>query len=145
MAEKKLGLLERHDLSHAVRDSCEALSLSQAQLAKRAGVSIKTVQRMEYGMHVSEESRKKVTAVLIPQLERKIEKKRRRYVVTTDMDGGMRSGTVYFGGRLDDDTDCWTGGQVVFHWERRDSVPGPPKRVQRIVDLANQALNKEQS
>lgn len=67
---------------------------------------------------------------------------KRRYVATTEESAHWR-GTVYFGGHLDDYTDCWTGGQVVFHWERRDQTMGPPKRVLRIVELANRALDAQ--
>ena len=68
---------------------------------------------------------------------------KRRYIATTDPDD-FRSGDVRLGGYHDDDENCWAGGQVVFEWSTNENRGGrPPRRVERIVDLANKALDRD--
>lgn len=65
----------------------------------------------------------------------------RRYVVLCDPDDA-HEGEVRLGGKEGD--DGWEGGQLVFKWSQAQAPYGirPPKRVERIVDLANAALKE---
>lgn len=68
-------------------------------------------------------------------------KARKKYVATVYEDDA-HNGEVRFGGAIDEYTNCWEGGQLIFKWEQKSAPNGMrvPARVQRIVDLANVAL-----
>jgi hypothetical protein len=71
--------------------------------------------------------------------ENKPKKQPRRYVVLTDPDD-PREGEVRLGGKEGD--EGWVGGQLICRWDQRINRGGlPPERIQKLVDLANKALD----